>query len=164
MVNIDNEELEELRDCELFKRLSKRHKGIIEWTIQEYLEIQKLASDEIPTKVYQITTEKDSSFDLKLYINYSVNRRRLENLNVLDFDFGLSFYKNFMPFFNDFDVALFKEDVPENGDMCVFRHKLTNTCWIGFKEELGYFDLEGRFLGDEVEYEVKGVLVNIETT
>ena len=40
-----------------------------------------------------------------------------------------------MPFFTDFDVALFREDVPEDGDMCVFRHKLTDTYWIGFKEE-----------------------------
>lgn len=164
MVDIDNEELEQLRDCKLFKRLNERHRGIVEWTIRECLEIQELANEKIPTKVYLITTERDESFDLKTYVNYSINRRRLENLNVLDFDFGIIFYKNFMPFFTDFDVALFKEDVPENGDMCIFRHKLTDTYWIGFKEELGYFDLEGRFLGDEVEYEVKGVLVNIETT
>lgn len=163
MVDIDNEELEQLRDCKLFKRLSRRHREIIEWTIWKYLEIQKLASEEIPTKVYLITTERDKSLDLKTHVNYSINRRRLENLNVLDFDFGMIFYKNFMPFFTDFDVALFKEDVPENGDICVFRHKLTDTYWIGFKEELGYFDLEGRFLGDEIEYEVKGILVNIET-
>lgn len=164
MIDIDNTELEELRECQLFKRLNKRHREIIEWTIREYLEIQQLAGGEIPTKVYLITTEKDKSFNLKTYINYSVNQRQLENLNVLDFDFGLIFYKNFMPFFTDFDVALFREDTPENGDICVFRHKLTNTYQVGFKEELGYFDLEGRFLGDEIEYEVKGILVNIETT
>jgi hypothetical protein len=39
MVDIDNAELEQLRDCKLFKRLSKRHRGIVEWTIREYLEI-----------------------------------------------------------------------------------------------------------------------------
>ena len=39
MVDINNEELEQLRNCELFKRLSKRHRGIVEWTIREYLEI-----------------------------------------------------------------------------------------------------------------------------
>ena len=93
MVDIDNAELEQLRNCELFKRLSKRHRGIVEWTIREYLEIQELANEKIPIKVYLITTEKDESLDLKTYVNYSINRRRLENLNVLDFDFGIIFYK-----------------------------------------------------------------------
>ena len=99
-------------------------------------------------------------------ISYNVKRRRLENLNVIDFDFGLEFVNdNYMPFFTSSDVALFKEPTEdvEAGDMCLVKDKYLNNWYLAFKEMNGFFELDGSFLYEGDSINVVGVLVNIES-
>ena len=171
MIEFDKDELEELRDCELIQKLNKRHRKIVEWTIREYLEIEAKSNEKIPVKVCIMEKLKSESFIFISQKDYMVSRRKLENLNVTDFDFGLYFYKeNYMPFFTDQDVGLFKtiktnddKDEVETGDMCLVKMKYIENYWLAFKEENGFFALDGDFLGDDKDIEIVGVLVNIET-
>lgn len=167
MIELDKDELEELRDCELIQRLNKRHRKIVEWTIREYLDIEAKSNEEIPVEVFHVKGSMHEQIDFSKPQDYLVTRRQLENLNNIDFDFGLIFYQNnYMPFFTDSDTALFKsinEEEVEPGDMCLIRVKGVKTYWIAFKEENGYFDLGGAFLANDDEAEIIGTLVNIET-
>ena len=171
MIEFDKDELEELRECELIQKLNKRHRKIVEWTIREYLEIEAKSNEKISTEIHAVKNSKSEPIDFTKPQNYSVERRKLENLNAIDFDFGLYFYmNNYMPFFTDQDVGLFKtikttddKDEVETGDMCLVKMKYVESYWLAFKEENGFFALDGDFLGDDKEMEIVGVLVNIET-
>lgn len=171
MIEFDKDELAELRDCELIQKLNKRHRKIVEWTIREYLEIEANSNEKIPVEIHTIKNSKSEPIDFTKPQNYSVARRKLENLNATDFDFGLYFYmNNYMPFFTDQDVGLFKtikttddEDEVETGDMCLVKMKYVENYWLAFKEENGFFALDGDFLGNDKDIEIVGVLVNIET-
>lgn len=165
MYEFDKDELQELRDCKLIQRLNKRHRKIVEWQIKQYLDIKSISNEEFLIKAFTIKGSKSEPINFKEQHNHVVNRRRLENLNNLDFNFGLYFYmENYMPFFTDQDVGLFKTAAePENGDMCLIKIKVLESYWLAFKEENGFFDLEGNFLDDGEKVEVIGVLVNIET-
>ena len=164
MYKFDKDELQELRDCELIQKLNKRHRKIVEWQIRQYLEIESISNEEIPTEIFTVKGSKSEPIDFEKPQNYIVNRRKLENLNNLEFDFGLYFYlENYMPFFTDQDVGLFKAAEPEAGDMCLVKAKVAKAYWLAFKEENGFFDLDGDFLDDGEGVEIVGVLVNIET-
>jgi len=169
MIEFDKDELEELRECELIQKLNKRHRKIVEWTIREYLEIEAKSNEKISTEIHAVKNSKSEPIDFTKPQNYSVERRKLENLNAIDFDFGLYFYmNNYMPFFTDQDVGLFRavkivEDEVETGDMCLVKAKVGGNHWLAFKEENGFFDLEGDFLDCGTGVEIVGVLVNIET-
>lgn len=171
MIEFDKDELEELRDCELIQKLNKRHRKIVEWTIREYLEIEAKSNEKIPVEIHAVKNSKFEPIDFTKPQNYLVVRRKLENLNATDFDFGLYFYmNNYMPFFTDQDVGLFKtikttddEDEVETGDMCLVKMKYVESYWLAFKEENSFFALDGDFLGDDKDIEIVGVLVNIET-
>lgn len=171
MIEFDKDELEELRDCELIQKLNKRHRKIVEWTIREYLEIEAKSNEKIPVEIHTIKNSKSEPIDFTKPQNYSVARRKLENLNATDFDFGLYFYmNNYMPFFTDQDVGLFKtikttddEDEVETGDMCLVKMKYVENIGLPLKKKMVSLLWMATFLGDDKDIEIVGVLVNIET-
>ena len=76
---------------DLYDTLNPRHKKIVDWTIREYADIEEKSSKLVSTEVFTITSSKEEPITMQLAIERSINRRQLENLDALDFDFGLRF-------------------------------------------------------------------------
>lgn len=150
---------------DLYTKLSPRHRKIIDWTIREYASIEKDADKLMETDIYTIQTSIGEPIKFNSPISLSISRRHLDNLDALDFDFGLKFLcnKRYMPFFTDIDTALFKRQEPEVGDLCLVKFKVGGAHWLCFMEENGFFELDGSYLDDGEGIEIVGVLVNIET-
>ena len=151
---------------DLYDTLNPRHKKIVDWTIREYADIEEKANKLISTEVFTITSSKEEPISMQLAIERSINRRQLENLDALDFGFGLRFVnEGYMPFFTENDTALFKRqgDDFDVGDMCLLEFKIGGALWLGFAEENGFFGLDGAYLGDDGDLKILGTLVNIET-
>ena len=130
------------------------------------VDIEEKSSKLIPTEVFSITSSKEEPVTMQLAIERSINRRQLENLDALDFDFGLRFVnEGYMPFFTENDTALFKRqgDDFDTGDMCLLEFKIGGARWLGFAEENGFFSLDGDYLGDDEDLKILGTLVNIES-
>ena len=97
-----------------------------------------------------------------------VNQRRLLNLNLLNFDFGLYFINDaFMPFFGEKEIGLFESvddmNKVENGDICLLIDKIENKHWLATKEKTGFFTLDCEYLDSGEALVLLGKLVNIET-
>lgn len=151
---------------DVYDSLNPRHKKIVDWTIREYADIEEKSSRLVSTEVFTITSSKDEPVTMQLAIERSINRRQLENLDALDFDFGLRFVnEGYMPFFTENDTALFKQqgDDFDVGDMCLLEFKIGGALWLGFAEENGFFSLDGDYLGDDEDLKILGTLVNIES-
>ena len=151
-----------------YEKLSPRHKRIIDWTIKEYLDIEEKINEKIPTEIWKIDTpmgEPIHKFN-QSPITKNIIRRQLENLDAIEFDYGIEFTDDtYMPFFTKSDIALFNTpaDEPEIGDMCLIKSKICSNWWLDFKEENGFFELNGSFLDDGDGILVVGILVNIES-
>lgn len=165
-MEINDKQLKELRSCELYQSMLPRNQKIVEWMIREYI---KLAEEEnIKIKIHFVTQLEDGSIKIHNSKEEQVNRRRLLNLNALDFDFGLYFTSDaFMPFFGEKETGLFKviDDMSEveNGDICLLIDKIENKHWLATKEETGFFTLGCEYLDRGEALVLLGKLVNIET-
>ena len=164
-MKINEKHLKELRQCELYQRILPRYQKNIEWMLKEY--IKATEEENIKTKVYFVTAMKNGTIKLHSPITDDINQRRLLNLNVLDFDFGLHFTSDvFMPFFGDSEIALFSNsrsmDELENGDICLVRTTFGDH-YLVTKEETGFFELDCSYLDDGKSLILIGTLVNIET-
>lgn len=151
---------------DLYDSLNPRHKKIVDWTIREYADIEEKSNKLVSTEVFTITSSKEEPVSMQLAIERSINRRRLENLDALDFDFGLRFVsEGYMPFFTENDTALFKQRSNDFdiGDMCLLEFKIGGALWLGFAEENGFFSLDGDYLGNDEDLKILGTLVNIES-
>ena len=149
-----------------YEKLSPRHQRIVAWTIKEYLDIEEKTNERIPVEIWTVDTPMGEPIHkfVDSPITHDITRRRLDNLNVIDFDYGVRFSDDsYMPFFGEGDTALFCElcDEPDAGDMCLVKSKICNNWWLAFKEENGFFELDGSFLDDGDGVLVVGVLVNI---
>lgn len=149
-----------------YEKLNPRRQRIVAWTIKEYLDIEEKSSERIPVKVW--TIDVPMGRPITNFVDspnkFNIKRRGLENLDKIDFDFGLMFTNDeYMPFFTKNDIALFNtpsENI-ESGDMCLLKDKYLNNWFIAFKEENGFFELDGSFLDKGDAVTVVGVLVNI---
>lgn len=165
-MEINDEQLKELRSCELYQSMLPRNQKIVEWMIREYI---KLAEEEnIKVKIHFVTPMKDGSIKIHSPKEEQVNQRRLLNLNSLGFDFGLYFTSDtFMPFFGEKEVGLFEtvDDMSEvkNGDICLLIDKIEHKYWLATKEETGFFTLDCKYLDNEEALVIFSKLVNIET-
>lgn len=165
-MKINDKQLKELRSCELYQSMLPRNQKIVEWIIREYI---KLAEEEnIKVKIHFVTPMEDGSIKIHNSKEERVNRRRLLNLNALDFDFGLYFTSDaFMPFFGEKETGLFEviDDMSEveNGDICLLIDKIENKHWLATKEETGFFTLGCEYLDRGEALVILGKLVNIET-
>ena len=166
-MKITHKHLQDLRDCELYKSILPRYQKNIEWIFKEYIKLTE--SENINTKIYFVTPMKDGSVTIHSPIEMDVNRRRLLNLNVVDFEFGLQMITDeFMPFFGENEIALFNGarfvDEMDDGDLCLIKHSESKKHYLVTKEETGFFTLDCNFFCAYHEAEIKGALVNIETT
>lgn len=164
-MKINEKHLKELRQCELYQHILPRYQKNIEWMLREY--IKATEEENIKAKIYFVTPMKNGTIKLHSPITDNVNQRRLLNLNVLDFDFGLHFTSDtFMPFFGDSEIALFSDsrsiDELENGDICLVRTTFGDH-YLVTKEETGFFELDCSYLDDGAGLVLIGKLVNIET-
>ena len=165
-MEINDKQLKELRSCELYQSMLPRNQKIVEWIIREYI---KLAEEEnIKVKIHFVTPLEDGSIKIHNSKEEQVNRRRLLNLNALDFDFGLYFTSDaFMPFFGEKETGLFESvddmNKVENGDICLLIDKIENKHWLATKEETGFFTLDCEYLDSGEALVLLGKLVNIET-
>lgn len=165
-MKINDKQLEQLRSCELYQSILPRYQKNIEWIIREYI---KLAEEEnIKVKVCFVTLMEDGSIKIHSPKEERVNQRRLLNLNLLNFDFGLYFISDaFMPFFGEKEVGLFESvddmNKVENGDICLLIDKTENKHWLVTKEETGFFTLGCEYLDRGEALLPLGKLVNIET-
>lgn len=165
-MKINEKHLKELRQCELFQHILPRYQKNIEWMLREY--IKATEEENIETKVYFVTPIKNGSIKLHSPIMDSINQRRLLNLNVLGFDFGLYFTSNtFMPFIGEKEIGLFEAtnyiDEIEDGDICLLADKIEDKLWLATKEKTGFFTLDCEFLDSGEALVLLGKLVNIET-
>lgn len=167
-MKINEEHWQELRQCSLYKNLLPRYQKIIEWLFKEYTEMSEEENKEI--LVYFVNPQKNGSIKLQpsVLTTVAINRRKLLNLDVLDFNFGLHFTSDkFMPFFGSCETGLFSSSRPvdeiENGDICLVKLKVTNENYLATKEEVGFFELDTSYLGSFEDIELMGVLVNIRT-
>lgn len=165
-MKINEKHLKELRQCELYQNMLPRYQKSIEWMIKEY--IKQTEEENVKTKVYFVTPRENGGIKIHSPLSTDINRRRLLNLNALDFDFGLHLTSDkFMPFFGDNEIALFNSlcsmDDIENGDVCLVRRKIGRDCFLTTKEETGFFELDCSYLGNDEELVLIGRLVNIET-
>lgn len=143
-----------------------RYQRNVEWLIKEY--IKQTETENIKVKVHFVTPIENGLIKLHSPMEEEINQRRLLNLNILNFDFGLYFTSDeFMPFFGEKEIGLFKEvnciDELENGDICLVADKTWNNLWLTTKEETGFFELDCSFLDDGKGLKLLGKLVNIET-
>ena len=165
-MEINDKQLKELRSCELYQSMLPQNQKIVEWIIREYI---KLAEEEnIKVKIHFVTPLEDGSIKIHNSKEEQVNRRRLLNLNALDFDFGLYFTSDaFMPFFGEKETGLFESvddmNKVENGDICLLIDKIENKHWLATKEETGFFTLGCEYLDRGEALVLLGKLVNIET-
>ena len=165
-MKINEKHLKELRSCELYQNMLPRYQKNVEWIIKEYIKFTE--EENITTKVYFVTPRKNDSIKIHSPLDVEINRRRLLNLNALDFDFGLQFMSDkFMPFFGDSEIALFNGSRPmselENGDICLVRTKNGGDHYLVTKEETGFFELDCNYLDSGEGLVLVGTLVNIET-
>ena len=165
-MKINDEQLEELRNCELYQSMLPRYQKSIEWIIKQYIELTE--KENIETTSYFVTKQENGAIKLHSPLKVNITQRQLLNLNELDFDFGIQFTSDhFMPFFGDGETALFSSscniDEIENGDICLIKLKLMKSYYLATKEETGFFDLDCSYLGSEEEVEGFGKFVNIET-
>lgn len=165
-MKINEKHLKELRQCELYQYILPRYQKNIEWIFKEYVKITE--EENIETRVHFVTLMEDGTIKLHSVIKDNVNQRRLLNLNVTDFDFGLHFVSDkFMPFFGENEIALFEEtediETLENGDICLVSSKIDGKIWLTTKEETGFFELDCTYLDDGAGLILLGKLVNIET-
>lgn len=165
-MKINEKHLKELRQCELYQRILPRYQKNIEWMLKEY--IKATEEENIETRVHFVTPMENGTIKLHSVIKENINQRRLLNLNVIDFDFGLHFISDkFMPFFGENEIALFEETgdmkTLENGDVCLVSSKIDGKIWLTTKEETGFFELDCTYLDDGAGLILLGKLVNIET-
>lgn len=165
-MKINEKHLKELRQCELYQYILPRYQKNIEWIFKEYIKITE--KENIETRVHFVTLMEDGTIKLHSVIKDNINQRRLLNLNVTDFDFGLHFVSDkFMPFFGENEIALFEEtediETLENGDICLVSSKIDGKIWLATKEETGFFELDCTYLDDGAGLVLLGKLVNIET-
>ena len=165
-MKINDEQLKELRGCELYQNMLPRYQKNVEWIIREY--IKRTEEENIKVKVYFVTPMKDGSIKMHSPMEEQVNQRRLLNLNSLDFDFGLYFTSNaFMPFFGDKEIGLIEAtnrmDEIEDGDICLLADKMENKYWLATKEKTGFFTLDCEYLDNGEAIVLFGKIVNIET-
>ena len=165
-MKINEKHLKELRNCELYQHMLPRYQRNIEWIIKEYIKLTE--AENINTKIHFITKMEDGSVRIHSPLNADINQRRLLNLNILDFDFGLRPTSNaFMPFFGEEEIALFSgpRSINEigNGDICLIRLKGTNQFFLATKEQADFYDLECNYLCAQAQAKLHGILVNIET-
>lgn len=165
-MKINEKQLKELRNCELYQHMLPRYQKNVEWIIKEYIKLTE--AENINTKIHFITKMEDGSIRIHSPLNADINQRRLLNLNILDFEFGLCPTSNaFMPFFGEEEIALFSgpRDVNEieNGDVCLIRLKGTDQFFLATKEQADFYDLECNYLCAQAQAKIHGTLVNIET-
>lgn len=165
-MKINNKQLEQLRNCELYQSILPRYQKNIEWIIKEYIKLTE--EENIKVKIHFITPLEDGSVKMHSPIKEQVNQRRLLNLNSLNFDFGLYFTSDkFMPFFGEKEIGLFEItnniDEVENGDICLLVDKIENKHWLATKENTGFFTLDCEYLDSGDALVLLGKLVNIET-
>ena len=165
-MKINEKHLKELRQCELYQYILPRYQKNIEWIFKEYIKITE--EENIETRVHFVTPMEDGTIKMHSVIKDNINQRRLLNLNVTDFDFGLHFVSDkFMPFFGENEIALFEEtediETLENGDICLVSSKIDGKIWLATKEETGFFELDCTYLDDGAGLVLLGKLVNIET-
>ena len=165
-MKINEKHLKELRQCELYQRILPRYQKNIEWMLKEY--IKATEEENIETRVHFVTPMENGTIKLHSVIKDNINQRRLLNLNITDFDFGLHFISDkFMPFFGENEIALFEETEDmktlENGDICLVSSKIDGKIWLTTKEETGFFELDCTYLDDGAGLILLGKLVNIET-
>lgn len=166
-MKIDKNQLDELRQCKIYQNILPRYQKVIEWIFEQYLELsdnEKIRGIE----TYYIVPQENGSIKTESLIVTNINRRKLLNLDALDFDFGLKFTSNkFQPFFGLYETGLFKKlnnkEEIEDGDICLVKVKELKQTFLATKEETGFFELDTSFLGENEEIEIIGVLVNIET-
>lgn len=165
-MKINEKHLKELRNCELYQHMLPRYQRNIEWIIKEYIHLTE--EENIKVKTYFVTPLADGAIKTHSPIEEEINQRRLLNLNVLDFDFGLCFTSNaFMPFIGEKEIGLFEAtnyiDEIEDGDICLLADKIEDKLWLTTKEKTGFFTLDCEFLDDGEALVLLGKLVNIET-
>ena len=165
-MKINDKQLKELRNCELYQSILPRYQKNVEWIIEEYI---KLAEEEnIKVKIHFVTPMEDGSIKIHSPKEEQVNQRCLLNLNLLNFDFGLYFTSDaFMPFFGEKEIGLFETidniDEVENGDICLLIDKIENKHWLATKEKTGFFTLDCEYLDSGDALVLLGKLINIET-
>lgn len=166
-MKINDKQLKELRSCELYQSMLPRYQKSIEWIIKQYIECTE--AENIKTKVYFVTEQKNDSIKIHSPLDVNIRWRRLLNLNEQNFEFGLQFMNDyFMPFFGEGEIALFCGSRPldeiEEGSICLIKVGVMNQYFLVTKEETGFFDLHCEFFNDfDEEIKIVGVLTNIET-
>ena len=165
-MKINEKQLKELRNCELYQNMLPRYQKNIEWIIREYIKLTE--EENIKVKTYFVTPMEDGSIKMHSPIEEQVNQRRLLNLNSLDFDFGLYFTSDtFMPFFGEKEIALVEAtnymDEIEDGDICLLADKIEDKYWLATKEKTGFFTLDCEYLDNGEAVVLLGKIVNIET-
>ena len=165
-MKISDKQLKELRSCELYQSMLPRNQRIVEWMIREYIELAE--EENIKVKIHFVTPMEDGSIKIHSPKEERVNQRRLLNLNLLNFDFGLYFISNaFMPFFGEKEIGLFESvddmNKVENGDICLLIDKTENKHWLATKEETGFFTFDCEYLDSGEALVLLGKLINIET-
>lgn len=166
-MKITEKHLKELRSCELYKHLLPRYQKCVEWMIKEY--IKQIEEENIETTVYFVASKSNDSIKIHSPLKVEINQRRLLNLNVKDFDFGLQFTSDkFMPFFGDLEIGLFKNfhgdtEGIEDGDICLVKSKICDDVWLTTKEKTGFFELDCSYLDSGEGLIVLATLVNVET-
>lgn len=165
-MKINDKQLEQLRSCELYQSILPRYQKNIEWIIKEYIKLTE--EENIKVKIHFVTLMEDGSIKIHSPKEERVNQRRLLNLNLLNFDFGLYFINDaFMPFFGEKEIGLFESvddmNKVENGDICLLIDKIENKHWLATKEKTGFFTLDCEYLDSGEALVLLGKLVNIET-
>lgn len=165
-MKINDKQLEQLRSCELYQSILPRYQRNIEWIIKEYIKLTE--EENIKVKIHFVTLMEDGSIKIHSPKEERVNQRRLLNLNLLNFDFGLYFINDaFMPFFGEKEIGLFESvddmNKVENGDICLLIDKIENKHWLATKEKAGFFTLDCEYLDSGEALVLLGKLVNIET-
>ena len=165
-MKINDKQLEQLRSCELYQSILPRYQKNIEWIIKEYIKLTE--EENIKVKIHFVTPMEDGSIKIHSPKEERVNQRRLLNLNLLNFDFGLYFINDaFMPFFGEKEIGLFESvddmNKVENGDICLLIDKTENKHWLATKEETGFFTFDCEYLDSGEALVLLGKLINIET-
>ena len=165
-MKINDKQLEQLRSCELYQSILPRYQKNIEWIIKEYIKLTE--EENIKVKIHFVTLMEDGSIKIHSPKEERVNQRRLLNLNLLNFDFGLYFISDaFMPFFGEKEIGLFESvddmNKVENGDICLLIDKTENKHWLATKEKTGFFTLDCEYLDNGESIVLLGKLINIET-
>ena len=166
-MQIEPRQWDELRNCTIYKNLKPKYQKIMDWCFEQYTDLTN-NEDYIETTVFFIDTNKDGSISLTDSGRQKINRRQLQNLDALNFEFGIDFMTNkFMPFFSASDIALFSNPRPVNeiddGDICLVRLKGLDSLYLATKEEVGFFELSCEYLGEHDSVAVIGILENVET-